>query len=366
MIPTNLNSKAEAKYKNPPIFPSNTNAITHLCLLVRIRIGVSVANTLYLTICIALLVSVVAAVVAALDTSLLYWCAAAHGVHLPCQRVYGFTVRAGWLGGGGGKRTLFRLRDIVNLFDAGDLTGVADHQRDGALVVDANVTVAHAHHCEAVFASLRWSLERHLGRDHGESVGALVEASNRLGRDNKLALADVGKEDEPAGVVVTGEERGVGEREVGVFLLLGGGAFRLASQESVDVGLIWVLIEEVLGVNGRRSSSGRDNAHLDNELDETRRGNKLFTHDLEEGRFQSDGWEAAAEGHGGLVLRLRKQVLSDTKLLALVLGNRHEVADAPVVFSVFSFNSGDNFGVKVGNLEKRRVAGDDSLDDVLR
>lgn len=286
--------------------------------------------------------------------------------------------------GRGGKRlTLVRFTDIIFFIQSGRLGGVINVKGDFHLSVQTQVAITEHVQDESKVTDLGRSLELHLESLHIESglaVGVeegLVEGGEGEGWDSHLALLGVGQEDVPPGRVVAGQVGSVSEGRLDGFdllfdldavdelrgLVLGG----FAAHDGVQVVFVGVNVFEVGGVNrwDVRAVARRDEAGLDDQLDETAGGDDLFAHDLEEGTGDFQDRELLGDGYGGGVLLLGHEASADSEAATLVFGDAHELLDGEVFLCVGTLNGLDNFLREVRELQERRRARRNSLDEML-
>lgn len=282
----------------------------------------------------------------------------------------------GWL-------TLVRFTDIILLIQSGRLGRVVNVKGDFHLGIKPQVAITEHVHDESKVTDLGRSLELHLESldvESGLAVGVeegLIEGSESEGRNGHLALLGVGQEDMPPGRVVAGQVGGVSEGRLDGFdllfdldavdelggLVLGG----FAAHDGVEVIFVGVNVFEIGGVDWRDVSAvaRRDEAGLDDQLDETARSDDLFAHDLEEGTGDFENGELLGNGNGGGVLLLGHEAGTDSEAATLVFGDAHELLDGEVFLCVGAFNRLDDFLGEVGELQKRGRARRNSLNEML-
>lgn len=260
--------------------------------------------------------------------------------------------------------TFFRLANVVLLGSLSSLGSIVDDQSDLELGVESNVRIANDMHDECVVARTRRSSELSLESLHverGLSVGVedgLVKGGKCEGRDSHLSLLAVGQEDVPSGRVVagiTGSKSERGKNSVTLLVLL----------ESIEIALDGVGVLEVcLLDSGNVGASGRDDTSLDDQADQGRGNDVLFTGNLEESLGNSKTRQLSGNVHNFLVLIRREKSLADGKTASLCVRLVHKLLNGHMGLGC-TLNSRDNVGGEVRELEEGRCLGRYCLDESL-
>lgn len=258
-----------------------------------------------------------------------------------------------------GEQTFIGLGNLV-ILDVGCFLWDADFHGNVLLGVDADVRVGVEVHGEGVFSWLWGCLELEFEGDDAR-FGDGVEGGEGGWGDDDLFLLCVAEEELPLGEVVLGEVWSMGIWDcgwTGVLLVS-------AADEGFDVVFGLVFFEEVGGFDGCWLFSWRDDAGLDDELDEGVGENDLFAGDFEEGLFDVEGWELLGEGNGLVVLLGGENLAGYEELAASVIWDGHKLLDGVVVSSAIRFGSLDGLWGKVGELHQWGVSWSNGLDEVL-